>query len=193
MYVTDITGNYDDFSLSESLVKKVQNILEGKNPLNEVSPPNPKIEKWIKANKGRFEKEYGAEKGKEVLYAKAWTMHNEELEKEKKIQESIMNEVSPPDPKIEHWIKSNKGRFEKEYGAEKGKEVLYSKAWKMHNEALEEELEEEKKTLKDFNEFDPNDREKEKEEKGGKKREKITFNPVVEPEKIAEPDKITKI
>lgn len=136
MYVTDITGNYDDFSLSESLVKKVQNILEGKNPLNEVSPPNPKIEKWIKANKGRFEKEYGAEKGKEVLY---------------------------------------------------------SKAWKMHNEALEEELEEEKKTLKDFNEFDPNDREKEKEEKGGKKREKITFNPVVEPEKIAEPDKITKI
>lgn len=45
--------------------------------INEVAPPNPKIEKWIKANKERFVKEYGAKKGKEVLYAKAWKMHGQ--------------------------------------------------------------------------------------------------------------------
>lgn len=45
--------------------------------IQETAPPNPKIEKWIKANKSRFVKEYGKEKGMEVLYAKAWKMHNE--------------------------------------------------------------------------------------------------------------------
>jgi len=45
--------------------------------LQEVAPPNPKIEKWIKANKERFMKEYGPEKGKQVLYAKAWKMHGQ--------------------------------------------------------------------------------------------------------------------
>lgn len=42
--------------------------------INEVSPSNPKIEKWIKDNKKRFVDEYGEKKGKEVLYAKAWKM-----------------------------------------------------------------------------------------------------------------------
>jgi hypothetical protein len=45
--------------------------------INEVAPPNPKIEKWIKANKERFVKEYGKEKGTQVLYAKAWKMHGQ--------------------------------------------------------------------------------------------------------------------
>jgi hypothetical protein len=45
--------------------------------VNEVAPPNPKIEKWIKANKERFVKEYGKEKGTQVLYAKAWKMHGQ--------------------------------------------------------------------------------------------------------------------
>lgn len=45
--------------------------------IQEVAPPNPKIEKWIKANKERFVKEYGPEKGKQVLYAKAWKMHGQ--------------------------------------------------------------------------------------------------------------------
>lgn len=44
--------------------------------LAEAAPPDPEIEKWIKANKDRFKKEYGTEKGLEVLYAKAWQMYN---------------------------------------------------------------------------------------------------------------------
>lgn len=45
--------------------------------IQEVAPPNPKIEKWINANKERFIKEYGKEKGMQVLYAKAWKMHGQ--------------------------------------------------------------------------------------------------------------------
>jgi hypothetical protein len=43
-----------------------------------------------------------------------------------------LDEVAPSDPKIEDWIKSNKERFVKEYGKEKGMKILYAKAWKMH-------------------------------------------------------------
>ena len=42
-------------------------------------------------------------------------------------------EESPPDPEIETWIKKNKARFKKEYGDEKGLEVLYGRAWVMYN------------------------------------------------------------
>ena len=49
-----------------------------------------------------------------------------------KLKEETVNEVAPPDPKIEKWIKSNKERFVKEYGKEKGMRILYAKAWKMH-------------------------------------------------------------
>lgn len=52
---------------------------------------------------------------------------------DKQIQEETLNEVSPPDPKIEKWIIANKERFKKEYGAEKGMQVLYAKAWDMYN------------------------------------------------------------
>ena len=52
-------------------------IVKEENIINEVAPPNPKIEKWIKANKERFIKEYGKEKGTQVLYAKAWKMHGQ--------------------------------------------------------------------------------------------------------------------
>lgn len=50
----------------------------------------------------------------------------------KMTEEEQIDEVAPPDPKIEKWIKDNKERFVKEYGPKKGKEVLYAKAWKMH-------------------------------------------------------------
>jgi len=53
----------------------------------------------------------------------------------KKIDEAIINEVAPPNKKIENWIKSNKERFIKEYGKEKGTQVLYAKAWKMHGQS----------------------------------------------------------
>lgn len=43
-------------------------------------------------------------------------------------------EKAPPSKKIEDWIKSNKDRFIKRYGKEKGTEILYAKSWKMYNE-----------------------------------------------------------
>ena len=47
---------------------------------------------------------------------------------------TLLTEKAPPDPKIEKWIKDNKKRFIDEYGKEKGIEILYAKAWKMHKE-----------------------------------------------------------
>lgn len=55
--------------------------------------------------------------------------------KAKGLKEEEINEVAPPNPKIEAWIKANKERFVKEYGEKKGKEVLYAKAWKMHGQS----------------------------------------------------------
>jgi hypothetical protein len=52
-----------------------------------------------------------------------------------KLKEDTINEVAPPNPKIEAWIKANKERFIKEYGKEKGTQVLYAKAWKMHGQS----------------------------------------------------------
>lgn len=52
-----------------------------------------------------------------------------------KLKEETLDEVAPPNPKIEKWIKSNKERFVKEYGKEKGMQVLYAKAWKMHGQS----------------------------------------------------------
>ncbi len=52
-----------------------------------------------------------------------------------KLKEEQIDEVAPPNPKIEKWIKSNKERFVKEYGKEKGMQVLYAKAWKMHGQS----------------------------------------------------------
>lgn len=45
--------------------------------------------------------------------------------------EGVVNEKAPPG--MEDWVKSNKAKFKKEYGDEKGEEVLYATAWKMHN------------------------------------------------------------
>lgn len=52
--------------------KKIQEAI-----MNETAPPSKKLENWIKANKERFYKEYGEEKGKKVLYATAWRMHGQ--------------------------------------------------------------------------------------------------------------------
>lgn len=55
--------------------------------------------------------------------------------KAKGIKEETLAEVAPPNAKIEKWIKSNKERFIKQYGKEKGTQVLYAKAWKMHGQS----------------------------------------------------------
>jgi len=53
------------------------------------------------------------------------------MQDQKDIAKKIINEVAPPDPKIEDWINQNKKRFVQQFGKEKGIQVLYSKAWKM--------------------------------------------------------------
>jgi hypothetical protein len=56
------------------------------------------------------------------------------MQDQKDVAKKIINEVSPPDPKIEDWILKNKKRFVSEYGKEKGLQILYSKAWKLFGE-----------------------------------------------------------
>jgi hypothetical protein len=46
--------------------------------LKEKAPPG--MEKWVKANKSKFKKEYGKDKGEEVLYATAWARHKKQVE-----------------------------------------------------------------------------------------------------------------
>jgi hypothetical protein len=48
-------------------------------------------------------------------------------------EEESLDEVSPPGKDYETWIKKNKARFIKQYGPEKGKQVLYARAWRMKN------------------------------------------------------------
>lgn len=48
----------------------------GKLEINESAPPDAEVEKWINDNKTEFSKQYGSEKGKQVLYATAWRMYN---------------------------------------------------------------------------------------------------------------------
>lgn len=57
--------------------------------VDESAPPNPKIEKWIKANKSKFKDKYGDEKGEEVLYATAWKMYKESIEESGNIVEAF--------------------------------------------------------------------------------------------------------
>ena len=61
------------------------------------------------------------------------------LQKLKKLEHSSLYESAPSDQ--EDWIKSNKQKFIKQYGKEKGLSVLYSTAWKRHNEKMTEEYE----------------------------------------------------
>lgn len=64
----DGKGKKDDKKPGNPFAKK--DVKESK--LTEKAPPSKQAEKWIKANKQRFVKQYGPEKGMQVLYAKAW-------------------------------------------------------------------------------------------------------------------------
>jgi hypothetical protein len=57
-------------------LKEILKESEDFDKIDEVSPPGKDYEEWIKANKSRFIKQYGKEKGKKLLYARAWNMKN---------------------------------------------------------------------------------------------------------------------
>ena len=60
-----------------------------------------------------------------------------------------IDEKAPPG--MEPWIKKNKDRFKKQYGAEKGMEILYATAWRRHeaNESGEVGAQGKQATMKD--------------------------------------------
>lgn len=64
--------------IASSIISGDTEMVEEEVQLDEVSAPGQ--EDWIKANKERFIKQYGEEKGKRILYAKAWKMAKEEFE-----------------------------------------------------------------------------------------------------------------
>ena len=108
----------------------------GQDSLNEVAPSGIEAEKWIKANKDNFKKQYG-NKWEEVLYATAWKMFGESKNinaPQIKPHIETIKEVAPDSPEAEEWIKSNKKEFQKRYG-KRWKRVLYGKAWKMFGES----------------------------------------------------------
>jgi hypothetical protein len=93
-----LTGqNYNGLrDISSFLIKHAANLanesdetdMADETELTEKAPPG--MEKWVKANKSKFKKEYGPEKGEEVLYATAWKHHNESVEKlENKLTEEF--------------------------------------------------------------------------------------------------------
>jgi len=64
--------------IASSIISGDTEMVEEEVQLDEVSAPGQ--EDWIKANKQRFIKQYGKEKGTRILYAKAWKMAKEEVE-----------------------------------------------------------------------------------------------------------------
>lgn len=65
---------FEEIALSEK--DSCDTMVPDEKSLDEVSPPGKDYETWIKKNKARFIKQYGPEKGKQVLYARAWKMKN---------------------------------------------------------------------------------------------------------------------
>ena len=47
--------------------------------------------------------------------------------------EETIQEVHPPGPGFESWVKHRKADFKKRYGDERGKRILYATAWKLKN------------------------------------------------------------
>lgn len=87
----------------EAKIHKVEKII------SEVAAPGQ--EDWVKANKGRFEKEYGKKKGLRVLYARSWVNAN------KKMEEGHVREV--PDKEYHVYVAKNKFSQPNKYEGDK--------------------------------------------------------------------------
>jgi len=70
--------------------------------IDEVAPDDPRIERWIEANKSRFREKYG-DKWKSILYATAWRMY-----KSKKLDEALIERSKMPQIKIKDYGKLEK-------------------------------------------------------------------------------------
>ena len=119
-----MTKKLSDIAKSSSV--PVTKVRPGKKQYNELKSTGQMFGGARKFSAGLSKREIeGGEHGSSVGRAKVGG----------KLKEEAINEVAPPNPKIEAWIKANKERFVKEYGEKKGKEVLYAKAWKMHGQS----------------------------------------------------------
>jgi hypothetical protein len=125
-------GKYTLDSLKTNIVRKLEDLARRASAgefdfINEQLNPKGILNHFVKAVLD-VENEMKSPNIKRKL-----TMRRKEQE-QKDVAKKIINEKAPPDPKIEDWIKSNKERFIKQYGKEKGIQVLYSKAWAMYGE-----------------------------------------------------------
>lgn len=119
-----MTKKLSDIAKSSSV--PVTKLKPGKKQYNELKSTGQMFGGARKFSAGLSKREIeGGEHGSSVGRAKVGG----------KLKEEAINEVAPPNPKIEKWIKANKERFVKEYGKEKGTQVLYAKAWKMHGQS----------------------------------------------------------
>ena len=62
-YSKEVPGQPDDVEDIEPLID-----------FHEVAPPSAGAERFIKANKAKFKKQYGEKNGEKVLYATAWKL-----------------------------------------------------------------------------------------------------------------------
>lgn len=110
-------------AIAASSNKPVTKVKPGKKQYNELKSTGSMFGGARKMAAGLAKRDIEATDGRGSSVAKAI------------VKEEEVNEVAPPNQKIEKWIKSNKERFIKEYGKEKGTQVLYAKAWKMHGQS----------------------------------------------------------
>jgi hypothetical protein len=68
-----------------------------------------------------------------VIATERGTVRNRSFKWNEKTGKLEINESAPPDVDIEKWINNNQQEFSKQYGSEKGKQVLYATAWRMYN------------------------------------------------------------
>ena len=80
-YSKEVPGQPDDVDDIEPLID-----------FHEVAPPSAGAERFIKANKAKFKKQYGQKNGEKVLYATAWKLYGKKEAYD--LWEAKMGEVS---------------------------------------------------------------------------------------------------
>jgi hypothetical protein len=125
-------GKYTLDSLKTNILRKLEDLVRRAQAdefdfINEQLNPKGILNHFIKAVLD-VQAEIGSPNIKRKLTIR------KKMQDQKELAKKIINEVAPPDPKIEEWINQNKKRFISQYGKEKGIQLVYSKAWKMFGE-----------------------------------------------------------
>lgn len=118
----------------QMVLEKLQNAIEeehSNSTSNIMSSASSKLELLIGGNRDiNFSMKEASCISAFVKFATASKKSNPEtvVSEMSAYHEEIMLEVAPSDQ--EEWVKSNKSKFQKEYGKKKGTDILYATAWK---------------------------------------------------------------